>query len=329
MYHDLDNELIRAWQLLHELSESNARNRDLAIGLHNVADVLKTFESELERQNAQIIIENHSLLHENRQLTGLLREYEQTMETIMDKFRGHAIAAQQHALTLTRHYENLLMTRANMSMQADYTTNPAVTSSLQRLSESLHALLHSMSGEEFSNHRASQSDSSQPEESEEQLLDRLLEDQEDWAHERETEIARLEQENEELRKILGIDKTTAEARGWTVGQDPDLTFLPFVPILPKEHQPASPQQNAPRPLPPGTPYVNMPNLQIQSGLANLAPQQRAAENMQGMRGMVGRRPAMFGQRGRGGGPQAWDGGHNNAPPTQEKSWQAPVGLDLS
>ena len=52
---------------------------------------LETFESELERQNAQIIIENHSLLHENRQLTGLLREYEQTMETIMDKFRGHAV----------------------------------------------------------------------------------------------------------------------------------------------------------------------------------------------------------------------------------------------
>ena len=43
MYHDLDNELIRAWQLLHELSESNARNRDLAVGLHNVADVLKVF----------------------------------------------------------------------------------------------------------------------------------------------------------------------------------------------------------------------------------------------------------------------------------------------
>ena len=52
---------------------------------------LETFESELERQNAQIIIENPSLLHENRQLTGLLREYEQSMETIMDKFRGHAV----------------------------------------------------------------------------------------------------------------------------------------------------------------------------------------------------------------------------------------------
>lgn len=41
MYHDLDSELIRAWQLLHELAESNARNRELASGLHGVADTLK------------------------------------------------------------------------------------------------------------------------------------------------------------------------------------------------------------------------------------------------------------------------------------------------
>lgn len=52
---------------------------------------IEVFESELERQNAQIIIENHTLLQENRQLNGLLKEYEQTMETIMNKFRSHAV----------------------------------------------------------------------------------------------------------------------------------------------------------------------------------------------------------------------------------------------
>ncbi len=51
----------------------------------------EVFESELERQNAQIIIENHSLLHENRQLSMLLKEYEHTMDTIMSKFRSHAV----------------------------------------------------------------------------------------------------------------------------------------------------------------------------------------------------------------------------------------------
>ena len=41
MYHDIDSELIRAWQLLHELADSNQRNRELAVGLRNVADTLK------------------------------------------------------------------------------------------------------------------------------------------------------------------------------------------------------------------------------------------------------------------------------------------------
>lgn len=49
------------------------------------------FESELERTNAQVIIENHTLLQENRQLSLLLKEYEQTMDTIMSKFRSHAV----------------------------------------------------------------------------------------------------------------------------------------------------------------------------------------------------------------------------------------------
>ena len=51
----------------------------------------ETFESELERMNAQIIIENQTLLHENKQLSILLKEYESTMETVMSKFRNHAV----------------------------------------------------------------------------------------------------------------------------------------------------------------------------------------------------------------------------------------------
>lgn len=42
--------------------------------------------------NAQIIIENQTLLHENKQLSLLLKEYEGTMETIMAKFRNHAVS---------------------------------------------------------------------------------------------------------------------------------------------------------------------------------------------------------------------------------------------
>ncbi len=35
------------------------------------------------------ILENQGLLQENRQLTGLMNEYEHTLETIMTKFRQY------------------------------------------------------------------------------------------------------------------------------------------------------------------------------------------------------------------------------------------------
>ena len=58
------------------------------ISLFSTSEV---FESELERQNAQSIIENQTLQHENKQLSMLLKEYEHTMETVMSKFRGQAV----------------------------------------------------------------------------------------------------------------------------------------------------------------------------------------------------------------------------------------------
>lgn len=58
----------------------------------------ETFESELERMNAQIIIENQTLLHENKQLSALLKEYEGTMGDIMTKFRHHAVRPQPTSL---------------------------------------------------------------------------------------------------------------------------------------------------------------------------------------------------------------------------------------
>jgi hypothetical protein len=51
----------------------------------------EVFESELEKKNAQSIIENQTLQHENKQFSMLLKEYEQTMETVMSKFRGHTV----------------------------------------------------------------------------------------------------------------------------------------------------------------------------------------------------------------------------------------------
>ena len=41
MYHDLDGDLIRAWQILHELSEQNALNHKMAATLASQAQSLK------------------------------------------------------------------------------------------------------------------------------------------------------------------------------------------------------------------------------------------------------------------------------------------------
>lgn len=41
MYHDLDGDLIRAWQILHELAEQNALNHKIATSLASQAHSLK------------------------------------------------------------------------------------------------------------------------------------------------------------------------------------------------------------------------------------------------------------------------------------------------
>lgn len=51
----------------------------------------EVFESELERLNATLVLENHSLQHENKQLSMLLKDYEGTLENIMGRFRSFAV----------------------------------------------------------------------------------------------------------------------------------------------------------------------------------------------------------------------------------------------
>jgi hypothetical protein len=49
------------------------------------------FDSEIERTTVASIIENQGLLQENKQLNALMTDYEQTLETVMTKFRQHAV----------------------------------------------------------------------------------------------------------------------------------------------------------------------------------------------------------------------------------------------
>ncbi|CAA7268068.1 unnamed protein product [Cyclocybe aegerita] len=250
----MESELLIVWQVVNELSEQLAHNQKLANSLQSQAGLLKeqatqatagfalrrvnadiskeTFESELERLNAQIIIENQTLLHENKQLSLLLKEHEATMDTIMSKFRNHALAAQQHELTLTRHYETLLSSRENQNHSLDLTTNPNMYLSLQRLAHYLRGLLKTMAGEDADTHQNVDPDFDGSGfggidlEELSNLLDTLeekraggygsLEGRQDWALERECEIARLEKENKELRRMLGIDEKTMAEKGITL-----------------------------------------------------------------------------------------------------------------
>ncbi|KAF9654168.1 hypothetical protein BDM02DRAFT_3157776 [Thelephora ganbajun] len=249
MYHqapDMDSDFIRAWTLIHELSDQLAHNQKMISTLASQAGRLQAeaghfaasgfnlrrfnteiskerFESERERTNAATVIENHALVQENRQLSLLLKEYEHAMENIMNKFRSYTVAAQQHESNIVRHYETLL-TQESQPTRPDF-INPAATAMpLFHLSHNLRALVYAIAGrpepdtpgqedasEEEAKADGNPTENPQDIESDEALL--ALIENHDWMVDRETEIQRLETENEQLRKMLGIDEASAREYG--------------------------------------------------------------------------------------------------------------------
>lgn len=107
------DDLHRLWSLIEDLTNQLSANRQLCESLQAQADQLKgqaihsgtgfalrrfntdiskeKFESELEQLNAHLVKENQSLAHENKQQALLLREYENTLETVMGKFRSFSV----------------------------------------------------------------------------------------------------------------------------------------------------------------------------------------------------------------------------------------------
>ncbi|KAK2461534.1 hypothetical protein APHAL10511_005997 [Amanita phalloides] len=241
----MESDLVRALQLIQDLSDQIVLNQKMAASLQSQAVFLKdqaksttsgfalrrfnvdlskeTFESELERKNAQLIIENQSFLHDNKQLNALLKEYESMLDIVMSKFRNHALAAQRHELTLTRHYETLIHAREMQAQSSDMSYSIETVQSLHRIVFLLRSLLKCLNGED-----GAQSDTLYPEPGQylsgshehgleanavpavdlmdlETLIDQLGDD---WTLQRDIEIARLERENEELRKMMKIDPQT-------------------------------------------------------------------------------------------------------------------------
>ncbi|EJD03541.1 uncharacterized protein FOMMEDRAFT_82134 [Fomitiporia mediterranea MF3/22] len=338
----MDGDMIRVWHMVQELSEQLAHNQKLIATLQSQANSLKdqaihngsgyalrrfnvdlsqeVFDSELERTNAQMIIENQTLNHENRQLGMLLKEYEQTLETVMSKFRSHALAAQQHELTMTRHYESLLVARESSSMNSELSNSTQTNASLQRLAQSLRLLLRSLAGEDTESAESSKEGDERPLEE----LAELIEDDErqDWAVEREAEIARLEKENDELRRMLGIDSENAQRMGWG-DESPD--HRPILHILKATMANASPQEGWGQRSPPQMQPFNAGPVPGNAAPVSqqTIPLQRTIEFQPGMRAAgTLRRPSML--RGRGSAP-FW----NQSAPADRNWLQGGGGLDLA
>lgn len=190
----------RLWSLVLDLSAQVAANQQLveslkkqledlqgqaihaktgyALRRFNVDLSQESFLTQVERLNAQLANENTLLSHESKQLGTLLRECENTLETVMGKFRAFSHAAQQHGLDLSAYYESRLEAQTRKADEASERESHSIYNMHRRLGDLVRGALQSFDGEdELGSHDAL---------------------------EHATEIEHLRQENETLRLLLGM-----------------------------------------------------------------------------------------------------------------------------
>ncbi|KAI0670996.1 hypothetical protein C8Q78DRAFT_1078944 [Trametes maxima] len=168
--------ILRVWNLLSEVSEHLSQNRATSLQIHSVADGVKSqavhsqtgfvlrrfnldkprdiYEAELERMNVAMSAENQTLLNDNRQLSALIREYEQTLEKTMERFRIHAHEVQQRELALMRQYESVIVERETEALNDALAVNNVHSESLVRISRLLRATLRKLGGEDIQAYEA-------------------------------------------------------------------------------------------------------------------------------------------------------------------------------
>jgi len=139
-----------------------------------------------------ITAENQALQYDNKQLNLLIKEYEQTLETLMTTFRKRAHEIQEQELELIRKYEAALLAKEAEQLTEELDANMAFSSSISTLGRNLRKALRALDGEDT------------PESGEERDDVAMLTSSE-WALDRECELARLEKENAELRRMLDVE----------------------------------------------------------------------------------------------------------------------------
>ncbi|KIK07997.1 hypothetical protein K443DRAFT_672882 [Laccaria amethystina LaAM-08-1] len=214
-----ESDLMQLWGLITQLGEQLSQNQIKSVSLYSLTGKMKAqatnvktgfvlrrfntdktkeeYETELERMNATMMTENQGLQHDNKQLNALIKDFEQTLETLMSNFRNRARDVQERELSLIREYESKLIAREEEHSKAELLSNTAISASIAHLSHLLRQLLRSVGGEDVESPNTRVDDD---------------EDREPWsavtaadyALERDIELARLEKENEELKRMMGL-----------------------------------------------------------------------------------------------------------------------------
>lgn len=188
--------------------------------------------------NTDLANENQGLQYDNKQLNALLKEYEQTLDNVMASFRKRAVSSNichyssDTSLTMWQHdvqlqeletikqFETKLVSAETSSLNTQLNVETSVSVLIAECSRLLRMVLRLMGGEE----PASSSQPSTPPEmdfipstSSSNMLEMRCAPElanpvpTDWALEREIELARLEQENAELRMLLQASQSASES----------------------------------------------------------------------------------------------------------------------
>lgn len=163
--------------------------------------------------------DNHALQRDNKELNALIKEYEQTLENVMSAFRKRAVRCprfrllltalsedrfqrdvQENELAIIREFESRILTLQDQDSTKRLIASTAQSESLARLSRSFRQFMRSVGGEDAD--RSSSDDNPKSEDLESWSA---ASSSAEWALERDCELARLEKENEELRRMVGAE----------------------------------------------------------------------------------------------------------------------------
>jgi len=216
---DSDRELAQLWLMIQELSKQLNQNRSLSVSLisqtgdvknqsihsqtgfvlrrFNLDKPQEEYNAELEHMNAAIMAENQSLQYDNKQLSALIKEYEQTLESIMSTFRNRARDVQERELSLIREYETKLLELEDENSGSELKQSAATIESLRRIANLLRQVLRVQGGEEMTETEVRELDDYAP-------WKAIGQSAAEYSLEKEIELGRLEKENEELRRMMGL-----------------------------------------------------------------------------------------------------------------------------